>query len=55
MIRPGVMTAARMKYGTDYGTDSLDYTAPNNGFYTVLARNRDRTEVLIYIYVDESH
>ena len=55
VIRPGVMTAARMKYGTDYGTNSLSYTAPKSGYYTVLARNRDRTEVLVYIYVDESN
>lgn len=54
-IRPGIMTAARMKYSTDYGINSLSYTAPKAGFYTLLARNRDRTEVLLYIYVEESH
>ena len=54
-IRPGIMTAARMKYTTDAGINTLHYTAPKAGFYTVLARNRDRTEVLLYIYVEESH
>ena len=54
-IRPGVMTAARMKYSTATGTNSLSYTASKDGFYTVLARNRDRTEVLTYIYVETSN
>ena len=44
-----------MKYTTDAGINTLHYTAPKAGFYTVLARNRDRTEVLLYIYVEESH
>ena len=51
-IRPGIMTAARMKYASVTGKDSLSFTAPKDGFYTVLARNRDRTEVITYIYVE---
>lgn len=54
-IRPGIMTAARMKYASAVGTDSLLFTAPQDGFYTVLARNRDRTEVLTYIYVETAN
>ncbi len=54
-IRPGIMTAARMKYSTATGTDSLLFTAPQDGFYTVLARNRDRTEVLTYILVENAN
>lgn len=53
-IRPGIMTAARMKYSTVSGTNSLSYTPPKDGFYTVLARNRDRTEVLTYIYIENA-
>ena len=61
-IRPGVKTAAQMKYGT-MGTmlkgaaknEWHTFVLPNkSGFYTLYIRTQERKEQIVYVYVDLS-
>ena len=50
--RSGMRTTAQMKHSTETVTN-MEFTVPEDGFYTIYVRTQDRVEYVTYIYAEE--
>lgn len=51
-VKSGIKTVGQMKYGTTT-VENMQFTVPEEGFYTIYIRTQDRVELITHIYVEE--